>query len=357
MIRHVFGVLRRRWIFWGILFLPCLASAAVAEETRVFFTGGPHFVEEGGNCTVALQAVPAVPVAGIQVDVVFDPTHVEITGVQEGDFFKGQGYSTYFVPGTIDNDQGRLSQMVGVITTPGGETGQAGVIAEIAFMGKTAGTAALTIAELVIGNKDGAAVAASAEAGEIRITAADADDDGIPDVWEETHGLNSAFGDDALEDRNADGESNINEYKREFLSWISGADPELERAKWDVGGDGRLTLAEAVCALQAAAGLRQAVLSDADSESSAALDAEDADNDGMPDAWETDRGLNPQNAQDALADRDADGVSNIQECLREAWLAKETTGALEARTPWDVGGDGIMGLAEAVQALQVAVAN
>ncbi len=41
----------------------------------------------------------------------------------------------------------------------------------------------------------------------------------------------------------------------------------------------------------------------------------DADGDGMPDAWETARGLNPTNAADALTDADGDGMSNLQEFL------------------------------------------
>jgi pectate lyase len=40
----------------------------------------------------------------------------------------------------------------------------------------------------------------------------------------------------------------------------------------------------------------------------------DRDNDGMPDAWEKARGLNP-NADDGAADRDADGYTNIEEFL------------------------------------------
>jgi len=41
----------------------------------------------------------------------------------------------------------------------------------------------------------------------------------------------------------------------------------------------------------------------------------DADSDGMPDSWETARGLNPNDAGDATADRDGDGYTNIEEYL------------------------------------------
>jgi hypothetical protein len=41
----------------------------------------------------------------------------------------------------------------------------------------------------------------------------------------------------------------------------------------------------------------------------------DSDNDGMPDAWETRNGLNPNSADDASMDRNKDGYTNIEEFL------------------------------------------
>lgn len=42
---------------------------------------------------------------------------------------------------------------------------------------------------------------------------------------------------------------------------------------------------------------------------------DDSDDDGMPDGWEVDRGLNPNDASDANEDADGDGVSNLNEYL------------------------------------------
>jgi len=41
----------------------------------------------------------------------------------------------------------------------------------------------------------------------------------------------------------------------------------------------------------------------------------DSDSDGMPDAWEIARGLNPRDPADAALDNDGDGVSNLAEYL------------------------------------------
>jgi hypothetical protein len=43
----------------------------------------------------------------------------------------------------------------------------------------------------------------------------------------------------------------------------------------------------------------------------------DTDRDGMPDAWETKRGLSPSNAADGNSDDDGDGYTNLEEYLNE----------------------------------------
>lgn len=46
----------------------------------------------------------------------------------------------------------------------------------------------------------------------------------------------------------------------------------------------------------------------------------DTDKDGMPDAWETQKGLNPKNASDRNKDRDKDGYTELEEYLNEKAL-------------------------------------
>ena len=55
------------------------------------------------------------------------------------------------------------------------------------------------------------------------------------------------------------------------------------------------------------------VLLDTDADGTPDVTDPDDDNDGMPDTWETENGLNPLDAADASLDPDGDGLTNLQE--------------------------------------------
>ena len=88
----------------------------------------------------------------------------------------------------------------------------------------------------------------------------DTDGDGVPDWWEEKHGLDPSDPADAALDADADGLSNLSEF-------LAGTDPRLF----------------------------------------------DTDGDGMPDGWEASHGLCAFVAEAALDDPDGDGLVNLEE--------------------------------------------
>ena len=55
------------------------------------------------------------------------------------------------------------------------------------------------------------------------------------------------------------------------------------------------------------------VLLDTDGDGTPDIADTDDDEDGMPDTWETNSGLNPLDATDASIDSDGDGSTNLQE--------------------------------------------
>ncbi|MGD9781248.1 MAG: LamG-like jellyroll fold domain-containing protein [Kiritimatiellia bacterium] len=132
----------------------------------------------------------------------------------------------------------------------------------------------------------------------------DSDSDGMPDAWEVTNGLDPLANDAGI-DADGDGLTNLQELG--YGTNPQNADPD---------GDGLNDYAETVTYGTDAA--------DADSDGDGLDDyaeavthgtnplAADTDGDGMPDAWEVAHGTNPL-ADDAAADPDGDGRTNLQE--------------------------------------------
>jgi chitodextrinase len=149
----------------------------------------------------------------------------------------------------------------------------------------------------------------------------DADRDGMEDVWETAHGLNSALN-DRNGDLDSDGLSNIAEYA---------LDTNPNNA--DTDGDGLPDSQELIL------GTNPIIA--------------DTDGDSLPDGWEAAHALNPLSAADASADSDGDGVSNLAEFTAGTDPADYYNGSVPVITVL-VGGSGQPGPGGL---LQVRVAN
>ncbi|MEO5715000.1 MAG: binary toxin-like calcium binding domain-containing protein [Luteolibacter sp.] len=120
----------------------------------------------------------------------------------------------------------------------------------------------------------------------LRPLAPDQDNDGMPDAWEATNGLNPALNDSAV-DSDLDGLSNLAEYN-------AGWNPRLS---------------EKVATLSAQSGVFLA-----NTGAYPGGFTRDTDSDGMPDWWEVSYSLNPA-VKDGGLDPDFDGLTNLQEYL------------------------------------------
>ena len=135
---------------------------------------------------------------------------------------------------------------------------------------------------------------------------ADTDGDGMPDEWETRYGLNPSVN-DAGEDLDADGLTNLDEYQRGTKPNKVDTDNDGMNDGWEVRY-GLNPLVNDAYSDQDADGLKNIEEYALGTHPNNA----DTDGDGMPDGWEVRYGLNPL-ANDAAGDLDSDGLTNLAE--------------------------------------------
>ena len=100
--------------------------------------------------TLRLSAKDITDLAGWQSDIAFDPAVLEAVEVNEGDFLKAEGVSTFFVPGTIDNTTGKITNL-STARFKGGVSGT-GTLLSITFMAKAVGETRVTFSNFYAGS-------------------------------------------------------------------------------------------------------------------------------------------------------------------------------------------------------------
>ena len=98
--------------------------------THIDISPNTQFHYAGENITVDITISPSQPVAGVQFDLTFDPTLLTAKEVTYGDIFGSSNY--YFQNGTIDNENGSIKNVAGIITG-GSSVSSSGVLARIMF--------------------------------------------------------------------------------------------------------------------------------------------------------------------------------------------------------------------------------
>jgi len=137
----------------------------------------------------------------------------------------------------------------------------------------------------------------------------DTDEDGMPDWWEDEHGLDETSENDRTMDPDDDGLKNFEEYQH-------GTNPKNA----DSDGDGMDDGWEIEMGLAPLDNQDSGLDPDEDGLTNLEeflegtySDTSDSDHDGMPDGWEVDNNLAPMDFEDEDLDPDVDGLSNLEE--------------------------------------------
>ena len=113
----------------AILLMLCIAflttTPLACAKTIVSIYPSAKTVARGETFTVDVYVEPDREIAGMQFNLKFNSSLLKVNSVSEGDLFKQGGHITFFNPGMIDNEEGIISEVWGIIigrgsvSTPG----------------------------------------------------------------------------------------------------------------------------------------------------------------------------------------------------------------------------------------------
>nr|WP_321497485.1 cohesin domain-containing protein [uncultured Methanolobus sp.] len=101
-------------IFLFILVFGCFNSSA----TYVTLKPSTQIVTTGDNFTVDVIIIPDTRVAGLQFDIEYDSSKIQVNNVSKGEFLDSSGAPSFISCGDIDNSTGILSHVYGVVLGP-----------------------------------------------------------------------------------------------------------------------------------------------------------------------------------------------------------------------------------------------
>ena len=154
----------QRWsAFFG--FAPDTEYAVAPPSVGYAFSETPIHV--GDTFILDIHVENVFDLAGWQFDIAFDPAALQAIDVNEGDFMKADGGTTFFQGGRIDNASGKITGLIAAGLSDRGVSGSGSLI-EVRFKAKSTGETELALHKFQFGSITGASISAGPH--EIRIT-------------------------------------------------------------------------------------------------------------------------------------------------------------------------------------------
>ena len=129
---------------WGNGFIGFEPGTEYVLAMDVGYTVSKTPIHLGDTFTLNIRAENISNLAGWQFDIVFDPAALEAVDINEGDFLKMDGETTFFQGGSIDNAAGKITQLSAARLSTQGVTGT-GTLLQVRFKAKSIGETQLSL--------------------------------------------------------------------------------------------------------------------------------------------------------------------------------------------------------------------
>jgi len=135
------------------ILLGTLYAAGDEGDTIVSIDPSSQTVSAGDTFTINVSCVPGQPIKSFELELSFDPSLLTANSVTEGDIF--DGYTTFFISGTIDNNAGTITDIYNLIVEPG-SVSDFGTFVTISFTAKeSSGISHLDLYDVGVTNETG----------------------------------------------------------------------------------------------------------------------------------------------------------------------------------------------------------
>jgi len=142
-----------------VMVLHFIPSAFAQPSTAVNVSPASQTIGFGETFDIEITVDPVEDIAGAQLNLDFNASLITVNTVSEGNLLKQGGCSTYFSSGTIDNVAGTVTDIYGVITTPGCSVSTYGTFVILHCTAKMMkGTSPIDLLSVVVGDPGGSEV-------------------------------------------------------------------------------------------------------------------------------------------------------------------------------------------------------
>ena len=126
----VWKIISNKTIFIIIILLIFFSSTKPIEaeisKSDVIVNPQIIVVDPKGSFSFDISCTPINPIKAYELEIVYDPSLIQINSISEGDIFKD--YITFFNKGIIDNEKGIIYELYNVILGPGNVTSSGSLI-------------------------------------------------------------------------------------------------------------------------------------------------------------------------------------------------------------------------------------
>ena len=153
--------------FMLTLIYACILTTSA--ESVVSILPPSQSIDANQEFDVYINIDPETPIAGAQLDILYDPDVLSVSTVNEGDFFKHDGTMSIFIGGTVDHSQGRVNGLFAV-TLGKAEISTEGTFAHITFIASDRkGDCIIDISNVILSNSDGLSVPVTTHTAQVTI--------------------------------------------------------------------------------------------------------------------------------------------------------------------------------------------